>query len=111
MLEASNESPTLLVVEDDPDLQAVLTRILTSEGYQVITATDGEAGVAEALGRAPDLVILDVMLPGMDGLEIARRIDRRIDRLPGLDGLGLCSQARDEMLQVNRRSAAHLVNS
>ena len=73
MLEASNESPTLLVVEDDPDLQAVLARILTSEGYEVITATDGEAGLAEALGRAPDLVILDVGLPVKDGVEVVVR--------------------------------------
>ena len=74
MLEASNESPTLLVVEDDPDLQAVLARILTSEGYEVITATDGEAGLAEALGRAPDLVILDVGLPVKDGVEVVREL-------------------------------------
>jgi DNA-binding response OmpR family regulator len=74
MLEASNQSATLLVVEDDPDLQAVLTRILTSEGYQVITAADGEAAVAEALGRSPDLVILDVGLPVKDGVEVVREL-------------------------------------
>lgn len=55
--------------------------------------------------------LIDHLFGGDDGLEIAKRIDRRIDRLPGLDGLGLCVKARDEMIQVNRRSAAHLVNS
>jgi DNA-binding response OmpR family regulator len=74
MLEASNESPTILVVEDDPDLQRVLKRILTGEGYQVLTAADGETGLAEALGRAPDLLILDVGLPSMDGVEVVREL-------------------------------------
>jgi DNA-binding response OmpR family regulator len=74
MLEASNEFPTILVVEDDPDLQGVLKRILTGEGYQVLTAADGETGLAEALGRAPDLLILDVGLPSKDGLEVVREL-------------------------------------
>jgi hypothetical protein len=55
--------------------------------------------------------LIDHLFGGDDGLEIAERIDRRIDRLPGLGGLGLCIEAREEMVQVNRRSAAHLVNS
>ena len=84
MLEASNESPTLLVVEDDPDLQAVLARILTSEGYQVITAADGETAVAEALGRAPDLIILDVGLPVKDGVEVVRELRERNFLAPAL---------------------------
>jgi DNA-binding response OmpR family regulator len=84
MLEASNGSPTLLVVEDDPDLQAVLTRILTSEGYQVITADDGEAAITEALGRAPDLVILDVGLPVKDGVEVMRELRERGFLAPAL---------------------------
>ena len=84
MLEASNESPTLLVVEDDPDLQAVLTRILTSEGYQVIAAADGEAAVAEALGRAPDLIILDVGLPVKDGMAVMRELRERSFFAPAL---------------------------
>ena len=84
MLEASNESPTLLVVEDDPDLQAVLTRILTGEGYQVVSASDGEAALAEALSREPDLMILDVGLPVKDGVEVVRELRDRGFRAPTL---------------------------
>ena len=84
MLDASNDSPTLLVVEDDPDLQAVLTRILTSEGYHVLGAGDGEAGLAEALSREPDLVILDVGLPVKDGMEVVRELRDRGFRAPML---------------------------
>ncbi|MBV8692639.1 MAG: ferritin-like domain-containing protein [Actinobacteria bacterium] len=55
--------------------------------------------------------LIDHLFGDDDGLAIAERIDRRVDRLPGLEGLHLCVQAREEMVQVNRRSAAHLVNS
>ncbi|HET7622566.1 MAG TPA: response regulator transcription factor [Gemmatimonadaceae bacterium] len=84
MLDESSEVPTLLVVEDDPDLQTVLTRILTGEGYQVLIAADGEAGLAEALGRSPDLVILDVGLPVKDGVEVVRELRERGFRAPAL---------------------------
>jgi len=84
MLEASSEAPTLLVVEDDPDLQAVLTRILRGEGFHVLTAADGEAGLAEALGRSPDLVILDVGLPVKDGVEVVRELRERGFQAPAL---------------------------
>jgi DNA-binding response OmpR family regulator len=84
MIDASSEVPTLLVVEDDPDLQTVLTRVLTGEGYQVITAVDGETGLAEALGRSPDLVILDVGLPVKNGVEVVRELRERGFRAPAL---------------------------
>ena len=84
MLEACNESPTLLVVEDDPDLQVVLTRILTGEGYRVISAIDGEAALAEALSREPDLVILDVGLPVKNGVEVVRELRDRGFHAPTL---------------------------
>ncbi len=84
MIDASSEVPTLLVVEDDPDLQTILTRVLTGEGYQVITAADGEMGLAEALGRSPDLVILDVGLPLKNGVEVVRELRERGFRAPAL---------------------------
>ena len=55
--------------------------------------------------------LIDHLFGGDDGLDIARRIDRRVDRLPGLAGLGLCEAARVEMCQVNRRSAAQRLSS
>jgi DNA-binding response OmpR family regulator len=70
-------APTVLVVEDDQDLLAVLRRILSGAGYQVLDAPDGEAGLASALDHAPDLVIMDVGLPLKDGVSVARELRTR----------------------------------
>ena len=65
---------TVLVIEDEPDIVELIQYWLEREGYLVLTASDGEKGLAEALRRAPDLILLDVMMPGMDGLEVCRRL-------------------------------------
>ncbi len=68
---------TVLVVDDDDRLVSSVRRVLAYEGYRVLTATSGPAGLQLARDEAPDLIILDVMLPGLDGLEIARRVQAR----------------------------------
>jgi DNA-binding response OmpR family regulator len=67
----------ILVVEDGPDVLSVLERTLSDNGYIVLTATDGEAGLAAALDQQPDLVILDIGLPKRDGYEVARELRSR----------------------------------
>jgi two-component system response regulator MprA len=64
----------ILVVEDDAKIADLLRRGLAFEGYAVDAAADGEAALAHARDRAPDVVILDLMLPGMNGLEVCRRL-------------------------------------
>jgi two-component system response regulator MprA len=64
----------ILVIEDEDKILQFLQRGLTYEGYRVVTASDGEAGLGLARSEAPDLVILDWMLPGLDGLEVCRRL-------------------------------------
>ena len=64
----------LLVVDDDEHITAFLRRALAYEGFGVETAADGEAGLAAARDRPPDLVVLDLMLPGLDGVEVLRRL-------------------------------------
>ncbi|HEU4630381.1 MAG TPA: response regulator transcription factor [Gemmatimonadaceae bacterium] len=76
--------PTILVVEDKRELREVLRRTLTENNYLVLTADDGETGLEAALGQHPDLVILDVGLPGRDGLEVARELRARGFRAPVL---------------------------
>lgn len=71
----------ILVIEDDPAILKVLQRGLSYEGYTVDIATDGYAGLTRASEHRPDLVILDWMLPGLDGLEVCRRL-RAGGRLP-----------------------------
>ncbi|MGW0045059.1 response regulator transcription factor [Rhodococcus sp. NPDC003348] len=65
---------TVLVVEDDRTIADAIAARLRAEGYAVRTASDGPAGVRECASCLPDLVVLDVMLPGFDGLEVCRRI-------------------------------------
>ncbi len=63
---------SILVVEDDKTLQDVLRYNLVKEGYKVVTASDGLQGLETARAEKPDLIILDLMLPKMDGLEVCR---------------------------------------
>ena len=65
---------TVLVVDDDPVIQKLLQVNFEMEGYTVITAGDGEEGLAKAQAEHPDAVVLDVMMPKMHGLEVARRL-------------------------------------
>jgi len=67
-------STRVLVVDDDPTLAEVVERYLEREGFEVVLATDGASGLALALDTLPDLVVLDLMLPVMDGLEVCRRL-------------------------------------
>ena len=64
----------ILIIEDDPATQRLVNYSLKQEGYQIITASNGLEGIRKALGELPDLIILDVMLPGMDGFEICYRL-------------------------------------
>lgn len=64
----------ILIIEDDEGILRVLRRALTYEGYQVETSLDGENGLTQAHDWRPDLIILDLMLPGMDGLEVTQRL-------------------------------------
>lgn len=63
-----------LIVDDDPTVLSALKRSLTAEGYEVDTADTGVAALSLARERAPDLIILDVMLPGMTGYEVCQRL-------------------------------------
>jgi two-component system, cell cycle response regulator DivK len=64
----------ILVVEDQEDNRIILRRLLSSAGYDLIEAVNGEDGVALALSTRPDLILMDIQLPVMDGYEATRRI-------------------------------------
>jgi two-component system, cell cycle response regulator DivK len=67
-------SGRILVVEDTADNRAILRDLLTHAGFEVVEAADGEAGVSEALAIRPDLIVMDLQLPVLDGYEATRRI-------------------------------------
>ena len=73
--------PRVLVVDDDPALSDVVGRSLRRDGFDVDFAADGTSGLARALQSLPDIVVLDLMLPGLDGLEVCRRL-RRVAPIP-----------------------------
>ena len=86
-----NQDIKILLVDDEPDILEILSYNLTAEGYQVFTAKNGAEGVEKARKKHPHLIILDVMMPEMDGIEaceIIRRTEgleaKTIRRWPGL---------------------------
>jgi two-component system response regulator MprA len=87
-----SEATRILVVDDDPKIRTVVRRGLAYEGYRVVEAASGAEGLEKAREHLPDLVILDVMMPGLDGLEVTRRL-----RASGDEIAILMLTARDEV--------------
>jgi two-component system response regulator ResD len=69
----------VLVVDDEPTIAEVVARYLERAGYETRTAADGPSAVAAALAKRPDLIVLDIMLPGFDGLEVMRRLHEDLE--------------------------------
>jgi DNA-binding response OmpR family regulator len=74
----------VLLIEDDPSIVAGLEMNLALEGYEVITAVDGERGLRLAAEVAPDAILLDIMLPGLNGFEVLRRLRQKDAEVPVL---------------------------
>jgi DNA-binding response OmpR family regulator len=72
----------ILIVEDEPNMVAGLRDNFEFEGYQVLTAPDGVAGLERALSESPDLVILDVMMPRMSGLDVCKQLKAKKPSMP-----------------------------
>ena len=79
-----SHTTTILVVEDSPDLVALLTRVLGEQGYTVCSASDGNTGLRMAMSQRPDLLILDVGLPVKNGFEVVQELRRRRANVPTL---------------------------
>ena len=77
----SCETPTILVIEDDEGLRSTLEMSLSSEGYRVLKAANGREGIRLAAEKSPHVVLLDVMLPGLNGFDVCRELRRT-----GFDG-------------------------
>ncbi|HEY2281325.1 MAG TPA: response regulator transcription factor [Streptosporangiaceae bacterium] len=74
--------PTVLVVDDEPNIRELVQVALTFHGCTVVTAASGQAALREAAASEPDLVVLDVVLPDLDGFEVCRRLRARGDEVP-----------------------------
>ena len=75
---------TILVVDDEPDVAQLLSLILKTDGYNVLVAVDGQEALERARKEAPDLILLDVMLPKLDGYRVARmlKFDENYKHIP-----------------------------
>jgi two-component system alkaline phosphatase synthesis response regulator PhoP len=73
------QSATILVVDDEPPILDLIASYLRADGFSVHTAQDGPGALAQARVVRPDLIVLDVMLPGLDGMEVCRRIQQEFD--------------------------------
>lgn len=100
MNETTTQQPVALVIDDEVQIRRLLRLTLEANGYKVLDAASGQAGLVEAATRRPDIVILDLGLPGMDGVEVVKRLrewsrvpvvvlsvrDRDEDKIAALDG-------------------------
>jgi DNA-binding response OmpR family regulator len=71
----TDDGRSVLVVDDDAVLRRVVRAVLEADGFRVIEAADGEAGLRLAESEHPNVIILNVMMPGLDGVEVCRRLD------------------------------------
>jgi CheY-like chemotaxis protein len=91
--------PRVLLADDDPRVVSVVSRYLDLEGYEMSIATDGEAAVRIAETDRPDLIILDIMMPGIDGIEACRRIRANAVRGSGSRAPRRCGRNAPQAVQ------------
>lgn len=96
------DAASVLVVDDDPTVSDVVRRYLERAGYLVRLAADGRGALASFANQRPDLVVLDLMLPGMDGLEVCRRLRADGDEVPSHS----CSPQIVRVGTVTRRNSS-----
>ncbi len=73
----NNKNAKILLADDEPDVQRMLARRLVSEGYQVVTASDGEEAILKAFQEKPDVILLDIMLPKKNGNIVAAELQEK----------------------------------
>jgi DNA-binding response OmpR family regulator len=101
----SNARPLVLVADDDEDIVQLVVLRLGRSGYDVVSATDGESAVELAMARCPDLVVIDVAMPRLDGLEITRILRAR-DETASIPILLLTARTRDIDVELGLAAGA-----
>ena len=94
------DSVKVLVIDDQPGIRRLLAEILTEEGYSVITAINGIEGIAKAQEMQPEIILVDMKMPGIDGLETLRELKQRnphekVIMMTAYGELDLVNQARE----------------
>jgi DNA-binding response OmpR family regulator len=102
-------TPSVLVVDDEPTIGEILSRYLQRSGYHTRIAYDGAQALAMSAERRTDLVILDIMLPGCDGLEVMRRLHESEDASPAVILLTAKGQESDRIVGLRRGADDYVV--
>ncbi len=107
-----SDKKKILVVEDEPDFSKAIRILLEANGFEVVSAFSGKEGLAMAKNVSPDLIILDVMLPEIDGYKICRllKFDERYQKIP-IVMLTARAQEEDKVLGKQTGADAYLVKS
>ena len=107
-----SDKKKILVVEDEPDFSKAIQILLEANGFEVVSAFSGKEGLAMARNISPDLIILDVMLPEIDGYKICRllKFDERYKKIPVVM-LTARAQEEDKILGKQTGADAYLVKS
>jgi DNA-binding response OmpR family regulator len=111
-MSTGNATRSLMVIDDDPELLAMLQDLFRGRGFDVMTAPDGEEGLRLSRERRPDLIILDIFMPRMNGLEVLASLRRAHPALPVIvmsaGGDEALDQATVAMYSRLRRGAGRL---
>src|SRR6476646_7466909 len=99
---AATSAPRVLVVDDEPVVRDVLTRYLTHDGFEVDTAADGHAALSAIEARAPSVIVLDLMLPRLSGLELLRLV--RLESTVPVIILSARVSERERIAEIGRAS-------
>jgi len=102
-------SKKILIVDDEPNIVKMVESRLKAEGYEIVTARDGQEGLDAARKEKPDLIILDIMMPKLDGYEVCRmlRADIQYNAIP-IVMLTACGQATDIKEGMERGADAYI---
>jgi two-component system, OmpR family, response regulator ResD len=100
---------SILVVDDEPTIAEVVARYLDRAGYETSTAEDGPSAVASATANRPDLVVLDIRLPGLDGLEVMRRLHEHADERVPVILLTAKGEESDRLVGLGRGADDYVV--
>ncbi|HEX2736178.1 MAG TPA: response regulator [Polyangiaceae bacterium] len=104
---ASEAPKKVLVVEDDKSISALLTRALQNDGFKVVAAMDGEAALVTCVEERPDVILLDVNLPKLDGFSVAKRL-KGVESLKQIPIIFLTAKDRPaDMIQGIQAGAKH----
>jgi DNA-binding response OmpR family regulator len=98
----------VLVVDDDPTIRDVLSAMLGFEGCEVEVASDGQSAIDAAKAMQPDVVLLDVMMPGLNGLEVCRLLKADAHRAPKIVMVTAKSSVKDQALGLGAGADAYL---